>query len=354
VSAPHAPTAPVALALALLAAPAAADAAWLADARLAERAVRDPAPVVAELGGAEPEWLAWTVPALPEATELCCFGDGWRRRSCSLAGRDQGWGTARDGAAPTAPSELRVLVEVERGRPMRVEAMGPLCSVEGARRRVTLLTGVEPERSLAFLRGLAAAPDAGRGDGPAEMAVAAIAYHAAPAADAILAALAGDRRLDGDRREQVLVWSGQLRGRAGYELLDRTLAGADERELREHAIFALTQSPVPEAAARIRRAAREDRDPELRGQALFWLAQEGGGGAEVADLLLERIAEDPDAEVREQGVFALSQLDDGTDHLIRLLRESRDREVRRQALFWLGQSDDPRAVAELARLLEAD
>ncbi|MEO8195219.1 MAG: HEAT repeat domain-containing protein [Thermoanaerobaculia bacterium] len=54
---------------------------------------------------------------------------------------------------------------------------------------------------------------------------------------------------------------------------------------------------------------------------------------------------------REQGVFALSQLEDGTPQLLALLRESGDREVKRQAIFWLGQSDDPRATAELERLL---
>jgi HEAT repeat protein len=57
-----------------------------------------------------------------------------------------------------------------------------------------------------------------------------------------------------------------------------------------------------------------------------------------------------DDEVREQAVFALSQLDDGAEWLLRLLRTSRDPEVVRQALFWLGQSEDPRALAELERI----
>ena len=55
--------------------------------------------------------------------------------------------------------------------------------------------------------------------------------------------------------------------------------------------------------------------------------------------------------MREQAVFALSQLDGGVDWLVRLLREARDADVRRQALFWLGQSDDPRAFAEIERVL---
>jgi hypothetical protein len=33
------------------------------------------------------------------------------------------------------------------------------------------------------------------------------------------------------------------------------------------------------------------------------------------------------------------------------MRTSRDPKVVRQALFWLGQSDDPRALAELEKIL---
>ena len=56
--------------------------------------------------------------------------------------------------------------------------------------------------------------------------------------------------------------------------------------------------------------------------------------------------------MREQAVFALSQLDDGTDWLLKVLRSNRDPETVRQALFWLGQSDDPRALEELTRILD--
>jgi HEAT repeat protein len=58
--------------------------------------------------------------------------------------------------------------------------------------------------------------------------------------------------------------------------------------------------------------------------------------------------------VREQGVFALSELPKGkgVPLLIKLGRESRDREVRKQALFWLAESDDPEAVKFLEKMLE--
>lgn len=89
-----------------------------------------------------------------------------------------------------------------------------------------------------------------------------------------------------------------------------------------------------------------------RKDAVFWLSQEAGDAAtkglsELAD------DEDQDREVRDQAVFALSQLPDdkGVPILIRLARSNKDPKVRRKALFWLGQSDDPRALALFEEIL---
>lgn len=211
-----------ALAAALaLAAPALAAAERITGARLSVRSAADPAPVVAGLGAAAPEWVAWTAPGLAGAADLCCFGGDWRVRRCSLAGREQGWGTRSGDERPAAPAELLVLVEVERGRAIALQTAGPSCPVDGAGRAVTWLEGVRPETSLALLEGIAR---------------------------------------------------------------DRTLR----------------------------------RDEELA----------------------------------ERALATLAHLEGGTERLIRLLRETPDRELRRQTLFWLGQSEDPRALAELTRLLE--
>jgi hypothetical protein len=338
------------LAVLALAGPlAAGEPTWLHDAEIERRTAADPAPEIGAIRGTR--WIGWSVPGVPGAAEVCCWDRGWKTRGCTLAGRDSGWGTQREGAAPTAPSELRLLLEIDRGAPRSLKLVGESCRVDGAGRAVTWLEGVDPERSLALFDRLAR--ESSNGEFP-DRAVAALAHHAGAGADRRLGALAEDRALPRDLREQALFWAGQARGRAGFELLERTLATESDSDLREKAIFALSQSDVTEAPGRIRRAAVDDRDPEIRAQALFWLAQSDAPEREVAAFVLERIAADPDAEVREQGVFALSQLDDGVPHLVRLLESTRDREVRRQALFWLGQSDDPRAVAELERVLLGD
>lgn len=99
--------------------------------------------------------------------------------------------------------------------------------------------------------------------------------------------------------------------------------------------------------------ARNDEVPTSnRKDAVFWLSQEAGDAATKG---LAEIAEnqDEDREVRDQAVFALSQLprDEGVPVLIRLARTNRDPQVRRKALFWLGQSDDPRAIKLFEEIL---
>jgi hypothetical protein len=69
---------------------------------------------------------------------------------------------------------------------------------------------------------------------------------------------------------------------------------------------------------------------------------------------LYTLAGEPDGELAEEAVFAISQLpgETGTRMLLELAKdEQKPREVRRQALFWLANSDDENAVAALADLL---
>jgi HEAT repeat protein len=72
----------------------------------------------------------------------------------------------------------------------------------------------------------------------------------------------------------------------------------------------------------------------------------------AGDWIVGRLDAEQDDHVREQAVFALSQLKDGTDWLLKILRSKRDPETIRRALFWLGQSDDPRALQEIEKILE--
>jgi HEAT repeat protein len=99
------------------------------------------------------------------------------------------------------------------------------------------------------------------------------------------------------------------------------------------------------------RMAKDDPEPHVRGQALFWLAQKAGQKA--SNGITAAIQNDPDTEVKKKAVFALSQMpkDEGVPKLIEVAQNNHNPEVRKQAMFWLGQSNDPRALAFFEKIL---
>lgn len=121
--------------------------------------------------------------------------------------------------------------------------------------------------------------------------------------------------------------------------------------LVEPAVAALGMHAGRAADELLIRLARRAASREVRGQALFWLAQRAGD--EAVKTIRAAIAEDPELEVKRQAVFALSELPDqaGVPLLIELARTHRHPEVRREAFFWLGEAEDPRALAFFEEVL---
>lgn len=128
------------------------------------------------------------------------------------------------------------------------------------------------------------------------------------------------------------------------------LASTGSGSASHEAIMAATLADSVTVWPSLARIARDEGRPSAtRKQALFWLAQEagdhtaGGRGDKT----------DPEADVKKQAVFALSQQKGGSSvpTLIEVARRNRDPEVRRTALFWLGQTNDPRAVSFFEELL---
>lgn len=97
--------------------------------------------------------------------------------------------------------------------------------------------------------------------------------------------------------------------------------------------------------------ARDDRvAKDARSQAVFWIGNQAGDAATRG---LVALTDDPERELREQAVFALSRRPngEGVPSLITIARTNRDPQLRRTALFWLGRSNDPRALALFEELL---
>ena len=75
-------------------------------------------------------------------------------------------------------------------------------------------------------------------------------------------------------RTQSVVWLGQAAGDAATaNLKDIVVDNSLDREVRESAVFALSQRPHEEGVPALISVARTNKDPEIRKKALFWLGQ---------------------------------------------------------------------------------
>jgi hypothetical protein len=86
--------------------------------------------------------------------------------------------------------------------------------------------------------------------------------------------MARERGLPMETRRQAVFWLGQAAGEAATRGLDSI--AADDRgdlEVREQAVFALSQRPPDEGVSILVGIARNNPHPELRRKALFWLGQ---------------------------------------------------------------------------------
>lgn len=75
-------------------------------------------------------------------------------------------------------------------------------------------------------------------------------------------------------RTQSVFWVGQAAGEAATaNLKDILLDNSVDREVRESAVFALSQRPRDEGVPALISVARTNKDPGIRKKAIFWLAQ---------------------------------------------------------------------------------
>jgi HEAT repeat protein len=103
-----------------------------------------------------------------------------------------------------------------------------------------------------------------------------------------MTAIALDEAEDVEVRKMALFWAGQ-QGTLPIERLAEIYASSPDRELREQAIFVLSQSADEAALEQLMQIASEETDLELRKQAIFWIGQSSSERAE--EFLLELIAE---------------------------------------------------------------
>jgi hypothetical protein len=86
--------------------------------------------------------------------------------------------------------------------------------------------------------------------------------------------LARAATLNQETRRTAVFWLGQAAGAVVAQALDSIVGDPrGDREVRKHAVFALSQRDRSEAVPALIRIARTNPDPELRKTALFWLGE---------------------------------------------------------------------------------
>lgn len=289
------------------------------------------------------DWMTYEVPAVDKEDLPCCF-EGWRgsavRRPCRLDGGGSWRGTGAGRPGTLDSQTLRIFVRRAQTGYDRVLAVGAGCEVDAAGQQVTELSNVSGSASVAFLERHLAKASRGR---RAREGLAALAHHRTKAATKALTRLSASGRA---LRKDAFFWLAHLRGAAGLEVVRRALAREPTGKLRRHLVFCLSQNDGPEMPEELRQIARRHDDEDVRGEALFWLAQREDPAVEA--IATAQIDAGEASRQRKRAVFALSQLppERAIPALKAIARSERPRWIRKEALFWLAQQDDDRVLAE--------
>jgi TolA-binding protein/HEAT repeat protein len=215
------------------------------------------------------------------------------------------------------------------------------------------LMNMDAERAVPILKAVLARRDAGSVC-LRRKAVWLVSQKRSPETSAILLNAV---RSDPDRevREQAVFWLSQVPGDETVSALDSILRDPKtDPEIQDKAIFALSQHRSPRAGAILRAfAERRDAPSELREKAIFWLGQ--NRSAENAQFLKDLFKKLENDDLREKVIFSLSQMG-GTDNYRWLmdiaLDPNQNIEIRKKALFWAGQGKSV-DIGDLVRLYDS-
>jgi HEAT repeat protein len=155
---------------------------------------------------------------------------------------------------------------------------------------------------------------------------------------------------DPEVREKAVFWLSQVSG--STPLLEEILKGNADENIKEQALFALSQQNDPRAQQILRDfALRESESEELRDKAIFWLGQRRS--TENTEFLRNLYSRIKNQDLREKVLFSLSQQRGvGNEQWLMNIAvdPKEDIELRKKALFWAGQSGV--GIPELARLYD--
>lgn len=131
-------------------------------------------------------------------------------------------------------------------------------------------------------------------------------------------------------------------------LYDKT---TDPQRLRK-LIYLIGTFNTAESNKKMLQIAKDDKHPELRADAMFWLGQQSPT-RETVQFLKDRVMSDPDPQVQEKALFSLSQLEDAAllDFFCDIAKNHKDKRIRLNSIFWIGQNSASDKAVEILQNL---
>jgi tetratricopeptide (TPR) repeat protein len=154
-----------------------------------------------------------------------------------------------------------------------------------------------------------------------------------------------------DLRDKAIFWLGQRRSNENTEFLRTLYSRLTNQDLREKVLFSLSQQRgVGNEEWLMNIALNPKEDIELRKKALFWAGQSGVPIPELSKLY-DRMGESEMKEQVIFVLSQRQSDRTAMDKLFDIAKNEKDPELRKKAIFWLGQSHDPRVQQFLLDLI---
>jgi HEAT repeat protein len=163
---------------------------------------------------------------------------------------------------------------------------------------------------------------------------------------------AEDEKMSEEIRGEAIFWLGQ-EGLADLEYFKALFHKTTNVDLRKKITFSVSQTRLPGASAWLVDIARDKTaNLDVRKDAVFQAGQ--GRSVDVAQLSSLYDQSKGEGEMQDQVLFVLSQRNEAAalDKLMDVAKTDASTDRRKQAIFWLGQKKDPRVLAFLRELLK--
>ena len=183
-----------------------------------------------------------------------------------------------------------------------------------------------------------------------EKALFALSQHRSPRGGAILRDVARSDSMPNDVRDKAIFWIGQRRSAENAAFLRDLYTRLRNEELKDKVIFSVSQMRGEGSQKWLLDIAADSRESiEMRKKALFWAGQSGLAASDLATMY-DRLT-DAEMKDQAIFVLSQKRDREAVDKLMAIAKTDKDRELRKKAVFWLSQSRDPRVAEFLESLI---